>query len=109
MNNIDINALCKSYLCHDLMDEISGAQLLSESIATVENYFNYMSDEEILHRQRVLAVAYLALKRWEKTTKCAHWNVDKFGDKICSHCGAEAPNDGRYESPYCYECGCKMR
>lgn len=67
MNNIDINALSNSYLCRDFSNNISDAQLLSESIATIENYFKYMSDEEILHRQRVLAVAYLALKRWENT------------------------------------------
>lgn len=30
------------------------------------------------------------------------------GDYTCSRCGQEAPNDGYYPAPYCYECGANM-
>lgn len=37
----------------------------------------------------------------------ARW-IGERGDYLCSNCGAEAPNDGYYPAPYCYECGAMM-
>lgn len=37
----------------------------------------------------------------------ARWK-GKRGDYTCSRCKAEAPNDGYYPAPYCYECGAEM-
>lgn len=41
----------------DLPDEL----LREEAIATLEAIFSYLSEEELLHHSRHLAIAYLAL------------------------------------------------
>lgn len=37
----------------------------------------------------------------------SQWSGEK-GDYRCARCGAEAPNDGYYAAPHCYECGARM-
>ena len=43
----------------DLSEDVS---LIDEAIATLEQYFSYMNKDELIHRSRPLAIAYLALK-----------------------------------------------
>ena len=58
---------------HNAIDDIPDEDLLDEAIATCENYFSIMSEDELLndkllHHNRPLAIAYLALK-YQKTKK----------------------------------------
>ena len=41
-------------------------QLLDEAIATLESFFEYQDEEELLHKSRVSAISYLALKQCKK-------------------------------------------
>lgn len=43
----------------DLSEDVS---LIDEAIATLEQSFSYMNKDELIHRSRPLAIAYLALK-----------------------------------------------
>lgn len=49
-------------------EDMEDADLLNEAIATCEDYFQGMSKDELMHRNRPLAIAYLALK-YEKSKK----------------------------------------
>ena len=94
------------------------------------NYFERISDEIIINRQKRINGALLgeikqiatengfaeeytineefvlnALKR--AADNRAHWEGER-GDYKCSRCKAESPNDGYYPAPFCYECGAEM-
>lgn len=46
-------------------------------------------------------------KQIDKSNVLYKWNGCR-GDYTCSRCGEEAPNNGYYPAPFCYECGAKM-
>ncbi|HZK37421.1 MAG TPA: hypothetical protein VFC98_00890 [Clostridia bacterium] len=43
-------------------EDIKDENVLDEAIATCENYFHYTNKDDLLHRSRPLAMAYLAPK-----------------------------------------------
>lgn len=43
-------------------DGVQDDNLLDEAIATLENYFGYLDEDQLIHHNRVDAIAYLALK-----------------------------------------------
>jgi hypothetical protein len=47
-------------------DNIKDEDLLKEAIATCENIFSLMDENELLHHSRPLVIAYLALKHEER-------------------------------------------
>ena len=51
-------------------------------------------------------IGYYIGKRKNKPDKTYKW-IGRKGDYTCGCCGQEAPNDGYYASPFCYECGAK--
>lgn len=48
------------------IDNIKDNDLLAEAIATCENYFYILDEEELNHHSRALAICYLALKHQEE-------------------------------------------
>ena len=42
-------------------DDIRDEELIDEAIGTLEQYFGCMNEDELMHRSRPLAIAYLAL------------------------------------------------
>lgn len=56
---MDYIEILKHYTeCDDIKDE----DLLDEAIASLESNFELMSEDELLHHNRVKAIAYLALR-----------------------------------------------
>lgn len=62
MNNL------RDKLSMHYQEDIPDENLLDEAIATLENIFDYHSEDELLHCSRPLAIAYLALT-YEKERK----------------------------------------
>lgn len=57
-----VEELQKSYLEADMDHNC----LVDEAIGTLESYFPYIDHDELINRNRPLAIAYLALKTLEK-------------------------------------------
>jgi hypothetical protein len=49
-------------------EDMEDTYLLNEAIVTCEDYFQDMNKDELMHRNRPLAIAYLALK-YEESKK----------------------------------------
>ena len=61
-NEENRNMLLKAGLTKE---DIEDADLLNEAIVTCEDYFQGMNKDELMHRNRILSIAYLALKHEE--------------------------------------------
>lgn len=81
---MDYTNMLSGYLCGLSED----CDLVSEAIASMENYFDDMNKDELIHRSRIYAIAYLALKQVSNgkyprnerpTTIRRHWcrNIDE--------------------------------
>lgn len=55
-----MNNLREKLVAH-YQEDIPDEGLLDEAIATLESFFPYLSEKELLHHSRPLAIAYLAL------------------------------------------------
>lgn len=58
------NVLLKQYA-----EELAPDILVDEAIASLEQYFECMDEQEFLHHNRVLAISYLALKQVKATNQ----------------------------------------
>lgn len=86
----------------DDLDYVS--DLKQEAIATIENIAQYMDEDELLHRSRPLAIAYLALT--EDTSARAHGRWIDFTNAACKCSACDAILAAH--SYYCPNCGAKM-
>lgn len=54
-------------LQHYIKDLPSDCSLIDEAIASLEQHFDLIDKDELLHHSRPIAIAYLTLKRINKT------------------------------------------
>ena len=54
-------------LMHYNERSLSGVKLKHEAIVSIEQAVQYMSEDELMHHRRTLAIAYLALTEEEET------------------------------------------
>ncbi len=87
-------------LMHYTYDLDCGADLKQEAIATIENIVQYMNEDELLHRSRPLAIAYLALTEDSsvpvtRCKDCIHYRLgpNSESDNWCGRTGFVQRND----------------
>ena len=110
-----------------LSDDVS---LIDEAILTLENYFDCLNGDTLLHRSRPLAIAYLALKEIKDTGSADRKNTARYIEIEmqdtnttaglhrkyigCSNCHAPIPTDDALDAVfdedihYCLRCGSKI-
>ena len=73
----------------------------------------YMTEDELLHHSRALALAYLALTDAADVAPVVHGEWSHLGgdEWCCSACGFVITTEGSWDKPtqkYCENCGAKM-
>lgn len=95
-------------LLHYTDDLSEDVDLRREAITTIEQAAQYMTEDELLHHSRALALAYLALTDAADVAPVVHGRKIEDGDIgcfwLCSLCGECLP----YGANYCPHCGAKM-
>ena len=61
-----VNSL-REKLMHYNENNLSGEKLKQDAIMSIEDITRYMSENELMHHSRVLAIAYLALTEEEES------------------------------------------
>ena len=94
----------------DLSEDVD---LRQEAIATIEQAAQYMTEDELLHHSRALALAYLALTDAADVAPVVHGRRAHLGgdEWCCSACGFVITTEGSWDKPtkkYCEDCGVKM-
>lgn len=100
-------------LLHYTDDLSENVDLRQEAIATIEAAAQYMTEDELLHHSRALALAYLALTDAADEAPVVHTRWAHIGgdEWCCPACGFVITTEGSWDKPtkkYCENCGAKM-
>mgnify|MGYP004661731399 CR=1 FL=1 len=101
-------------LMHYTDDLSEDVDLKQEAIATIEQAAQYMTEDELLHHSRALALAYLALTDAADVAPVVHGHwIEKIaadGHRYfeCSKCGAHENRHTAIKGRFCWGCGAKM-
>ena len=100
-------------LMHYTDDLSEDVDLRREAIATIKQAAQYMTEDELLHHSRALALAYLALTDAADVAPVVHGRWAHLGgdEWCCSACGFVITTEGSWDKPtqkYCEDCGAKM-